>query len=172
MEDKMTIDDYIEAIIPIIRACRKFTTKSSYTAHTLHYLYRQAFYGFFEFGECGVSENAQKKYQELKTTDDVTTKTVNDQRKFERKKCRSQSGGAIFHLEHVYTGSMFHEDIDALNDDEITVEAIKNIVEKNYKTAWITKEEDVRLTKAGFKSQREEDAYEKVGITLLKKGSK
>lgn len=169
-EKQLTIDEYIAAILPLIKLTKKYKASDSYAAHTLHYLYRQAFYGFHDFGKKSVSKEAKKEYEKLGYSDSITSKTVNDQTSFEPSGRRSDTGGAIFHLEHVLTGTMFRKMIDDIPDDELSDEAIKKIIKEHYHTAWITKIENKRLDMNGYKSERPNDpleAYSNVNIELM-----
>lgn len=166
----MTLTEYINAILPLIRASKRFPQSDSYAAHTIQYLYRQAFYGFQKYGECMVSERAITEYKNLGYQDDIREKTVNDQPQFEPCGYRSGTKGAIFHLEHIFTGTMFRRKINNIGEEERTVDKIEQIVKENYVTAWITKDEDKLLTAKGYRTNRPEnpmEAYEKVGIKLF-----
>ena len=47
----MQLSEYIESILPLIRASRKFRSKNSHAANHVRYLYGQAFYGFDEYAK-------------------------------------------------------------------------------------------------------------------------
>ena len=127
----MTLDEYIETIIPIVRALRNERARNARGYKRLHlwYLYRQSFYGFTEFLDvathCKASRRAQEEYTRRGRQDNLKEMTWNDQPRFD-------PGREIFLLEHTYTGDMFRADIDDLDENELTVEKIAGLVRTKY----------------------------------------
>jgi hypothetical protein len=71
-------------------------------------------------------------------------------------------------LEHIYTGEMFRDTVEALSDAERTPQKIMQIIQDNYYVAWILKEENKTLP-LSYRGKTIDDAlsiYEKSGIKL------
>jgi hypothetical protein len=165
----MTLDEYVETLIPIIKALRseKARNRRGYKKLQLWYLYRQFFYGFKEFLDdathCKVSRRAQEEYARGGQEGNLEDMTWNDQPRFD-------PGRETFLLEHTYTGDMFRADIDELDDNELTVDRIAGLVRAKYFVAWILREEDNILNELGYRNERPEnpfEAYRQAGIELV-----
>lgn len=144
----MTIQEYTEAIVPIILLCRKekVLNPTSYRRSHLWYLYREAFYGFSEFSDWKAkyreSFKANEMSKQLRPPVTLLNQTWYDQNNFDTGRLNGK-----FHLEHIYTGNMFRDAIDALSDNELTAKKVVDIIKKNYQLAWILKVEDRQLSK-------------------------
>lgn len=161
----MQLSEYIESILPLIKASRRFRSKNSPAAKHVRYLYGQAFYGFDEYAKRKASVEAKRLYSSRGFTDNLSQQSVSNQVKFDPKGRKKGD----FHLEHVFTGSGFREAVENLTEEELTVENIETIVKEKFICAWILKTEDAELDKAGYRSNRPEnpiDAYAEVGIIL------
>jgi hypothetical protein len=167
----MTIDDYIEAIIPIINLCLKEIdiNKQGYKKTHLWYLYRQSFYGFTEFIDwktrCKASVGADQVFTIKNPGNDIRNYKWPQQNDFDGK---SRFKG-IFLLEHIYTGIMFREAITKLPLEEITIQKIRQIIDNNYFVAWILRDEDKKLGRLS-RGESYQDAlnyYESKGVILL-----
>ena len=81
-----------------------------------------------------------------------------DQTKYDKKR-------EVFHLEHFYTVKSIRD----LCINANTTQEVDIILTKNAKTIWILKEEDNRLTKLGYRSERDDPykAYEEAGIEII-----
>lgn len=161
----MNLKEYIEAILPLIKAARKHKRSESHAARHVHYLYGQSFYGFDEYAKKKASKNAKALYASRGFQDKLSEQSIHNQKSFDPKGRKLGD----FHLEHVFTGTAFRDEITKLSDEELTVEKIEKIVTEKFIRAWILKREDKALNKAGFKSLRPEnpeEAYKKVGIDL------
>jgi hypothetical protein len=161
----MQLNEYIESILPLIKASRKFRSDNSHSAKYVRYLYTQAFYGFDEFAKRQASVEAKRLYSSRGFTDNLSQQSVDNQRQFDPEGRRNGD----FHLEHVFTGSSFRKAVENLSEEELTIENIETIVNEKFLCAWILKTEDAKLDEAGYRSNRPEnpiDAYTEVGIIL------
>lgn len=158
----MTIEEYTEAILPVIKLSLNERSKKSH----LWYLYRQSFYGFTELidpSHYRVSSEADREYHLIEPGGDFKNMTWIEQPKFDK-------GRKKFILEHVYTGDMFRAAIEELYaSNQLTTMNLVDLVQKNYCVAWITKEENKRLprSKRGASLQEALEVYSKNGIRLL-----
>lgn len=77
---------------------------------------------------------------------------------------RFDPGRRVFHYEHVTPVSVLVE----RTTTAATVEEIIQVLESGLRLAWITKDEDARLTRLGFRHKRADPdaAYALAGITL------
>ena len=173
----MTIRDYVEIMIPMVRLLLREEKENPQTFKKtqLWYIYRQYFYGFAEFVERDrlflVSENAQKEYgkRRLELNLDIPKDLVHmnweHQLQFDK-------GRKVFNLDHVYTGGMFRDAVKKLDEKEnLNVESITELVQENYRMAWILKEEEKQLPRSnrGVNLQNALEFYAKNGITIMPK---
>lgn len=102
-----------------------------------------------------ISEAAMEEAEELGV--DLYTKTWHDQPSFD-------AGREIFHLEHVRPVSFLRDECCKAE----TAEDVRRVLTTQLRVAWILKDEDRRLSAAGFRSRRPDPdgAYRGVGITL------
>jgi hypothetical protein len=151
-----SIEKYIELIFPIIEYCAKESQKENFEKDHVWYLNRQAFYGFgMFFTKYYYSEKAKNKFLELhkeylndcaennKTPIHLTIDSLdwNTQPLIDK-------GRINLIFEHMYTGTMFRNDIQKLHfDGKLTKEDIKKLVGNKYKVCLITKEENKSLHK-------------------------
>lgn len=103
------------------------------------YLYYQSFYGFGAFLDprtsVHVSKKAREKYAAERSRNpelpiDLRDVTWDQQPKFD-------AGRRHFHLEHIYTGTMFRA---AMTDIKRPADVVE-LVRKNYRMAWILRKE-------------------------------
>ena len=74
-------------------------------------------------------------------------------------------GRKLFHWEHIVPVSQIRKMcLEAKNEDEV-----KTLLLEKISVAWILKEEDKKLTKSGFRSERPDpkEAYFEAGIELI-----
>lgn len=99
-----------------------------------------------------VSEKANDKASKCKF--DLFKMNWHDMKSADRK---------TFHFEHVNTVSSIRAKcLEANSSGDVLIILLKRI-----RIAWILKEEDKRLIENKFRTNRPDDAYEKVGIKLL-----
>lgn len=166
----MTINEYAEAILPIIKLClkEKANNPTSYKSSHLWYIYRQAFYGFTEFidwkSRCRVSVDAMAEYKKIDPFGDLRNRKWYEQKDFD-----SGIQKGKFHLEHIFTGDMFRDAIESLSAELLTVDRLVDIVRDHYSVAWILKTENKRLPRSdrGKSLQEALKIYEQKGIKLL-----
>lgn len=85
---------------------------------------------------------------------------------------RYDPGRKLFLLEHIYTGTMCWEAIRKLwKQDNFSVASVEQLLQENYATAWILKEEDKKLptTRRGETLSDAFKVYAKEGIVLFDK---
>lgn len=143
-----SIDDYAQAILPIINLClkEKEVNREAYKKSHLWYLYRQAFYGFGDFmdGQVAyVSTRAMEAYKKKDKDGDLRTRKWSEQPTFD-----SGRQGGIFHLEHIYTGDMFRSAIEEEAKGGLTAQKIVQLIKDNYRVAWILKSENKDLPRS------------------------
>ena len=135
----------------------------------LRYIYTQALYGYEEFGKKYISEKAKNVYKSLGLPGKLSQWQGREQRKFESKGKRH----GIFHLDHIYTISMFKRALKNQNE-QLTAKTINKLVSENYAVAWILSDENKLLDGRGYKANRGEtledalDVYSKLGIKLIR----
>ncbi len=164
-----SIEDYAEAIIPVINLCLKEKKENLklYKKSHLWYLYRQAFYGFGDFmdGQSAyrMSAGAAEEYKKIDPVGDLRMRKWSEQPTFDSGR---QKG--IFHLEHVYTGDMFRDAVEALAEDGLTAQKLVQLIEKNYCVAWILKTENTHLpmSKRGKTLEDALAVYAEKGVQL------
>ena len=95
-----------------------------------------------------VSECAQKEYEkrhrELKLDLSLNLAHLNweHQPQFDK-------GRKTFNLDHIFTGGMFRKALKRLLEaDNLNIESISELVQENYRMAWILKEEERRLPRS------------------------
>ncbi len=165
----MTLAEYTAAILPLIRAAQSLTKDRTISGRQLKYLYKQALYGYEEFGRKFASVTAQAKYERLKMPGRITQWEGHQQYKFDP----NGKMKGLFHLDHVYTLSMLDRALRRISPDSLDVETVNRLVRENYAVAWITSAEDRKLTARKFRSKRGitlKDAlsvYSQVGIDLI-----
>lgn len=130
----------------------------------LRYLRAQVFYGFSYYPElhrgCDASSRAMEAFSQKNNGEDLRTKNWSDQQAFD-------AGREIFHLEHIFTGSMFFA---KLNEHyEVTRDCVEKILKENYAVAWILREENQRLPKRwrGKSLESAIESYKNNGINLV-----
>jgi hypothetical protein len=172
MTHEITISEYTNAILDLIKVCRRLkkdNDKSDAAKH-LDYLFGQALRGYEMFGKMYASRAAQAEYEKMGNQGRITQWQMRQCKKFEK---RGRLKGA-FQFEHVYTIRMFQQAIRSLPESKINEDSIIQIVNANYAVAWITKDENCRLDKQ-YKFNRGEslpdaiNIYKKLGIDLIDK---
>lgn len=167
----MPLEEYTNSILPLIRTALTPPNDkdTSHAARHLRYLFKQALYGYDDFGKRYASAAAQMEYQ-LQGNDDLILKRNGwrQQRHFDLGR-----RNGVFQWEHVFTLSMFHRALNRLPPASVTTETVNQIVRENYAVAWITKAEDHLLTNGGYRSKRGDSladalsVYAKLGIRLM-----
>lgn len=172
-----TIEKYIELVFPIIEHCAIESGKKGFQKEHLWYLNRQVFYGFgMYFSGHFFSEQAELKFDELyskyiqecrnmnKEPLEITIQTLTWDTQPLIDKGRKE---LLF--EHMYTGTMFRDDIKKLYESGIlSIQEIKKLASSKYKVCLITKSENQKL----HKTQRGLDPleyYAKQKIKILNK---
>lgn len=156
---------YIKLIWPILEYCTKHLINddgkpvlNSESDKHIWYLYRQAFYGFFNVlnePKQFYSKGAELEFNRLVrgTPFDgrsLSTITWNEQVLFDK-------GRQHLLIEHMYTGSMFRLAVrEKYKEGALEIDSVCKIVEDNYKVCWITKSENERL----HKTKRQGDLIE------------
>jgi hypothetical protein len=162
-----TLEEYAKIVLSITDLCNREKSRNPKSYKHLHswYLYRQAFYGFIEYigsSDYLVSQRALEEYKKNDHVGNIKNRKWSEQHKFDE-------GRKIFHLEHIYTGDMFREALDSLSENNRTSENIAQIIQDNYRVAWILKEENKLLPRSN-RGQTLEDAmkiYSEHGISLI-----
>lgn len=133
----------------------------------LWYIYRQYFYGFAEFINreklFNASICAQQEFEKIEPGKKIVNENWEHQPRFDR-------GRKMFNLDHIYTGSMFRNAIKKLDWlDKLNVQEVENIIQKNYRMAWILKTEEKRLPRSKRKDTLEDalEIYLQNDIQLL-----
>ena len=152
----ISIEKYIELAFPIIEFCAKEGQEKEIKKNHLWYLYRQFFYGFgMFFTKNYYSQKAELIFKDLYET--YLLECV--EKNIEPKMIKIDSfgwntqplidkGRNKLILEHMYTGTMFRNDIqDLFNKDILSIEEIKNLATSNYKVCLITRCENKGLHK-------------------------
>ncbi len=151
-----SIEKYIELIFPIIEYCAKESQKEKFEKDHVWYLNRQAFYGFgMFFSKYYYSEKAEKAFKELYKkylNDCVANEKTPIPLTIEKLDWNTQKlidkGRINLLFEHMYTGTMFRNDIQKLHfEGKLTKEEVKKLVENKYKVCLITKDENKLLHK-------------------------
>ena len=151
-----TIEKYIELVFPIIEHCAIKSGKKGFQKEHIWYLNRQVFYGFgMYFSGHLYSEEAELKFNKLhseyiqqcrnanKEPLEISIQTLNWGTQPLIDKGRKE---LLF--EHMYTGTMFRDDIKKLHESEIlTIQEIKKLATSKYKVCLITKSENQKLHK-------------------------
>ena len=174
-DEKMTLCQYTSAILPLIRAKLSLAhIDRSHAAQHIRYLFKQALYGYDDFGKRYASEAAQQEYERLgKPGRIIEWNGWRQQRRFD-----AGRRDGIFQWEHVFTMSMFDRSLQASQEEDICVETVNQIVLENYASAWITKKEDQLLNERGKKSDRGTTladslkTYKELGIHLVDEAGK
>lgn len=159
-----TLSDYCAVVLALADLCKR-EQKDGAPNKALHswYLYRQAFYGFHDYLKLAnrdlASQRANKRFGELLPGRDIRDLVWSDQPSFDPKRRE-------FHCEHVYSGNMFRNHVDQIINTSERVEKLANIVQENFRIAWILKEEDRKLKRSdrGDTLQSALERYSKVGI--------
>lgn len=143
------LTEYVKLIWPLIEYCTNNVMdengKVNITRVNKHqwYLYRQAFYGFSNFLEIKTfySEQAQKIFEILCEENKAFA--------FKEKTLAQVSweeqpifdpGRRYIILEHMYTGTMFRKKLLEMSlRKELTIDAVVNLIKKNYNICWIEK---------------------------------
>ena len=152
----ITIESYSEIIFPLIKHCCIESQSKEYQKDHLWYLYRQAFYGYGMFQDKNLySENAFNKFNELyaKYLSETTKRnkipkilTIEGINWSEQPLIDKKREELLF--EHMYTGTMFREDITRLyHKGNLDVTEISKLIRLKYKICLITKEENLNLHK-------------------------
>jgi hypothetical protein len=186
----LTLADYVSMIWPILEYCTtqiidSKNKKVNITKYNQHqwYLYRQAFYGFENFLNLKryYSAKAQQIFVLLlnseneKKIDQLTL----DQISWEKQPI-FDPGRKFLIIEHMYTGTMFRNDVWEYytgNKSKFNVEGICELIKKNYNICWVEKAFHPSLKNNGkpensriHKTKREGDIfdyYEKMGIEIV-----
>lgn len=157
--------EYLKLIWPILEYCTKYIInddgKPVYNRESdkhIWYLYRQAFYGFFNVlnkPKQYYSKGAELEFNRLIRGTSFESRSLstinwNEQVLFDK-------GRKHLLIEHMYTGSMFRLNVrHKYNEGALEIDSVCKIVEENYKVCWITKCENQRL----HKTKREGDLIE------------
>ena len=138
----------------------------------LNYIFNQMYYGFIDFipeSNFYYSEKACNKYEKLKLRHHLTENMPLSQLKW-KDQPKIDEGRKILHQEHIFTGTMFRKELlNAELKNPLLKEEIMELVNNKYRIAWITKEEDKRLNKKGFKMKRSKNPfgdYDKLNIII------
>jgi hypothetical protein len=165
----MIIEEYTQSILQLIRSAVQLEDDGTTAFSQLHNIFRHALYGYEEFGKKYASKKAQEKYENLGLPGQITQWQGRQQNQFDPKGKQHR----VFHLEHVYTLSMFERALKKLSQEQLTVSSINKIVQDNFAVAWILREENEILNKRGYKIKRgitlsnALNIYREVGVILI-----
>ncbi|CTQ49021.1 hypothetical protein [Jannaschia donghaensis] len=134
------------------------------------YLYRQSFYGLFDYlgplARVIASEAALVEFEKKGLNCDMRDMGWGDQPRFDNGRAKG-----TFHLEHVYTGHMFRQDVEKLLHETDRARSLAEIVKQKYCVAWILKSEDKKLGR-GDRGDSLESAfayYRRCGVSLAER---
>ncbi len=171
-----TIESYTEIILPLIKHCCEESQKKDFQRDHLWYLYRQAFYGYGMFIDKNLfSENARIKFNELYAEYFSKITSQNKIPKLltiESLKWTDQplidKNRKVLLFEHMYTGTMFREDLNQLfNEEKLSVVEISKLIRSKYNICLITQDENKNLHKT-HRGANPLEYYQKVGkITIV-----
>lgn len=159
----ITLEKYTELVFPIIKHCAEASLQDDFTKDHIWYLNRQLFYGFGTYLSSKIyySKEALKKFTELyskyksesKSPQKLTIETLTWAQQPLIDKGREH---LIF--EHMYTGTMFREDVLKLykTGKEFNMATIVQLIKDKYSVCLITKNENMRL----HKTQRGDEPFE------------
>lgn len=119
----MESEEYTKAILLLIKMVRKHQSENSEMIKHSRYLFNQALYGYEQFAKRFVSIEAKSIYNKKGYKEELINRFGRDQKKFDPE---GKLNG-IFHLDHVFTNTMFRNALNRLSDKELTVENIENI---------------------------------------------
>ena len=173
----ITLEKYTELVFPIIKHCAEVSMQDDFKKDHIWYLNRQIFYGFGAYHSSKIyySQNASIAFNKLYL--DYVAK-CNSENKTPKKLTIAtltwaqqpiiDKGRAKLIFEHMYTGTMFREDVLKLykSEKEFNIEAIVKLIESNYFVCIITKDENEKL----HKTQRGENTflyYQKQKIKII-----
>jgi hypothetical protein len=110
------------------------------------------------------SEKALENFKGISTGKDIWNLDWADQPHFDD---GHQKG--IFHLEHIYSGDMFRNAVEGILECKNRTARLAEIVQTNYRVAWILKSEDGILRRKGRGKTLVSalDYYKKCGIILV-----
>jgi hypothetical protein len=156
IQNNLLLKEYVTLIWPILEYSTKHIIsidgkpvfKNESDKH-IWYLYRQSFYGFIN-----VSGNLKILYSK-EANDFFTLKKIGTELESLTLDLVPWNKQTIFDkerekllLEHMYTGSMFRNDIWSIyKENKLSIESVSDLINNNYKVCWITKEENKRLHK-------------------------
>jgi hypothetical protein len=173
------IETYIELVFPIIQHCAIESLKKDFQKNHIWYLNRQIFYGFGDFEiksdeKVYHSENALNCFEELNNKYKQECESLNKKPKELKISTLTwheqpliDPGRKHLLFEHMYTGTMFREDVISLHiSGNLSSQSLLTLVQEKFMVCLITKDENKKL----HKTQRGTDPldyYEKQGIKII-----
>jgi len=158
-----TIDEYVDCIVEILKIIKKNKGRiCSALKRCLNELLDPTYYD----GKHNMSERAFKEAKILGISEKIIYLTWHQFGKYKLEKSISGNGKRAFILEHFYPRKYIRKELfDLKNPNKNDV---KKIITENLKTCVITAEEDLKLRKLKYGSERPnpEKAYKKAGIKL------
>lgn len=156
---------YCELVLALKKAHDEQKAKGLHNAAGhIKYLYRQSFYGFFNYlnTRCYASKAAIEVFQNAGNEGDLRDMIWSDQPRFDR-------GRELLISEHIFTGYMFRRRVEEL-DSNLNADLMARIVSDNFAIAWILRDENGRLPKQdrGLTLEDALRVYEEKGIELVR----
>jgi hypothetical protein len=170
----MKPEEYLTDIfVPLAKAHRKYLNDDSgFARHFRNKIYRHACYALDDFNnyrKLYASKAAQAEFRKTNRgmihDNDVSYVSI---------LCKGNKVKK-YHYEHVFTNSML---INLIEKGHLTIDRIKRIINSNFCTAWILREENNRLTENKLKSNRGDtlkkalQKYREMGIHLIDRNGK
>lgn len=163
----ITLEKYTELVFPIIKHCAEVSMLDDFSKDHIWYLNRQVFYGFGAYHSSKIyhSQKALLAFNKLYSDYIAKCKSENKAPKeltIETLTWAQQpiidKGRELLLFEHMYTGTMFREDVlkQYISEKEFNVAVIVKLIEENYSVCLITKDENKKL----HKTQRGDKPFE------------
>jgi hypothetical protein len=163
----VTLEKYTELVFPIIEYCAKMSIRDDFSKDHIWYLNRQIFYGFGPYLSNRIyhSQNALMAFNDLYSDYLAKRKLENKVPKvltIETLTWADQpiidKGRKILLFEHMYTGTMFREDVlkHYNSGKEFNIAVIIQLIKDKYSVCLITKNENREL----HKTQRGDNPFE------------
>lgn len=156
LHTQMPIERYTEIILPLIKSNieEQIENEGYFKSNFIWYLYRQSFYGYSIYFDRPISKGILEEYEKRNKRRDIKEFILNN---------RGLPGNFI--QEHIYTGTMFRDDLKTLYEDrKFNVKNIIQVVKENFALGWYKKTEIKNFPK----SKRSKEVIEKMKAMLTK----
>jgi dsDNA-specific endonuclease/ATPase MutS2 len=154
-------DEYADCIVEVLKNIKNNKGRiRSALKRCLNELLDPTYYD----GKHNISKRAFDEAKKLGISDKIIYMTWQQLGKYKSKNNKSGNGTRAFILEHYYLRKYLREELYGLNNPNR--KAIKNIIKNKLKTCIITAEEDFKLNKLGYGSDRKvpKEAYNEAKI--------